>query len=181
MASQDWEIVEPPRTPASDVYDHVEANVLRPCAVDVGGQRLLFCLEPKAGLGKEASKCAAIVTGNCRTCIHRFDKFAKLIGSGGEHTAFCQDVSDPTLDRIRRVRDSMARSQDVSDYYMVVIDAEFMDKYPVQVGPFSHLHFTCEQLTPADVASRLKGLSAYLNGSFDNRFRGWWTTRALSR
>jgi hypothetical protein len=39
------------------------------------------------------------------------------------------------------------------------------------VGPFSHLHFTCEQLTPADVASRLKGLSAYLNGSFDNRFQ----------
>merc|ERR1719203_2384862 len=44
---------------------------------------------------------------------------------------------------------------------MIVIDAEFMAKYPVEVGPFSHLHFTCEQLTPAGLASRLQGLSAH--------------------
>ncbi|CAK0836231.1 unnamed protein product [Prorocentrum cordatum] len=65
----------------------------------------------------------------------------------------------------------MALSQSVSDYNMVAVDAEFMDMCPIAVGPFSHLHFTCEEQTPADVASRLQSLLVYLNGSFDNRFR----------
>mmetsp|Transcript_87076 Transcript_87076/g.186672 ORF Transcript_87076/g.186672 Transcript_87076/m.186672 type:complete len:680 (+) Transcript_87076:76-2115(+) len=170
---EDWEVVELPR-PAwdEDFYEKFEPNEMRACEVSVGEKQLLFCLEPRASFNKEeTSRCAATLTNNCRTCIHRISKLAPLIGSGGKHVLFCQEVSDPTLDRIRSMREGSGSSKLAADYQMVVIDAEFMAKYPTTVGPFTHVHFTCDQLTPDDLSAKVKELSAYFNGSFENRFQ----------
>jgi hypothetical protein len=69
------------------------------------------------------------------------------------------------------MRDGCSSSKEVVDYKLVVIDAEFMAQYPITVGPFEHVHFSCDQLTPDDLAAKLKELLAYLNGSFENRFQ----------
>jgi hypothetical protein len=145
---------------------------MRPCRVALGDKQVLFCLEPKASLDREAvSRAAARLTGNCRECMRRIPKFAKMLGCGGQHVAFYQDVSDPSLDEIRRLRDSVPRSREVRHHDLVVVDAKFMTNHPVQVGLFEHVHFTCEELTPDDLAAKLEELSGYLNGSFDNRFQ----------
>eukprot|EP00418_Pyrodinium_bahamense_P019200 CAMPEP_0179126530 /NCGR_PEP_ID=MMETSP0796-20121207/59897_1 /TAXON_ID=73915 /ORGANISM="Pyrodinium bahamense, Strain pbaha01" /LENGTH=476 /DNA_ID=CAMNT_0020825283 /DNA_START=71 /DNA_END=1498 /DNA_ORIENTATION=+ len=168
MTSEGWELVGS----EAGAYDSIEANEMRPCETSAEGKRLLYCLEPEAGLEQEAAgRAADALTGNCRTCQHRVRKFAPLTGCGGRHVAFCQEMSDPHLDAIRRLRDSIPKSQDVSDYRLVVIDQEFMDRYPVEVGGFTHIHFTCGQLTSPDVAAKIQDLCLYFNGSFDNRFQ----------
>eukprot|EP00441_Pelagodinium_beii_P005872 CAMPEP_0197681020 /NCGR_PEP_ID=MMETSP1338-20131121/94223_1 /TAXON_ID=43686 ORGANISM="Pelagodinium beii, Strain RCC1491" /NCGR_SAMPLE_ID=MMETSP1338 /ASSEMBLY_ACC=CAM_ASM_000754 /LENGTH=674 /DNA_ID=CAMNT_0043262277 /DNA_START=80 /DNA_END=2104 /DNA_ORIENTATION=- len=171
-SSQDWEIVQPTK-PAwdSELYDQIESNKLLPCQVRIGDKALSFCLEPKTGLDAEAGRLAAILSDNCRTCMHRIPKFAQFLGAQGKHAAFCQEVSDPRLDEIRRMRAGCGTSKNANDYKLIVIDAEFMAKYPVTVGPFEHVHFSCDQLSPDDLAAKLKELLPYLNGSFENRFQ----------
>lgn len=168
----DWQMVLE-SNPAFDrfVYDQIESNKLLPCQVSIEEKRVSFCLQPKISLGEQANRCAAILTGNCRTCMRRIPKFAQLLGAGGNHVAFCQEITDPNLDEIRRMRDSCRSSNDVSDYKLIVIDAEFMADYPITVGPWEHIHFSCDQLTPDDLAAKLKELMPYLNGSFENRFQ----------
>jgi len=162
VATRDWE----------EVYDKIEANAMHACKVKVGEKTLLFCLEPKIAAfdQEEARVCAASLSNSCRTCMHRMVKFSQFIGSEGKHIAFCQKVTDDTLEKLRKMRDVLP-SNHVTDYRLIVIDEEFRSKYPTEVGPFNHVHFTFDQLTPEDLTAKLKALSAYCNGSFENRFQ----------
>jgi hypothetical protein len=139
--------------------------------VSIGEKQFSFCLQRKTSLGEQAGRCAAVLTGNCRTCIRRIPKFAQLLGADGKHVAFCEQIADPNLKKIRRMRDGCGSSSEVGDYKLIVIDAEFMAEYPITVGGWEHIHFSCDQLTPDDLAAKLKELMPYLNGSFENRFQ----------
>eukprot|EP00931_Biecheleriopsis_adriatica_P100985 TRINITY_DN76214_c0_g1_i1.p1 TRINITY_DN76214_c0_g1~~TRINITY_DN76214_c0_g1_i1.p1 ORF type:complete len:689 (+),score=138.33 TRINITY_DN76214_c0_g1_i1:52-2067(+) len=169
--SDSWEVVEAPQQWDEQLYEEIESNKMCPCQVKVGSKSLYFCLEAKAADKDEARRCAATLTNSCRTCMHRITKFAYFTGAEGKHVAFCQEVSDPTLDRIRKIQQDNATSLDVTDYNLVVIDAQFLAKYPVTVGPFPHVHFQCDQLTSDDTSQKIQQLSTYLNGSFENRFQ----------
>jgi len=169
-----WEVVECGNLAADmhDVYRKIESNLMRPCDVRIGSKQLLFCLQPQATFLKKEAWCwAGNLTSRCQTCMHRIPRFAQLIGSGGKHFALCQEVAEANLDQIRAMRSRSATSKAATDYELVVIDEEFKNKYPVDVGPFTHVHFTFEQLSTPDVAAKLKGLLTYLNGSFENRFQ----------
>jgi len=169
--SQDWEIVQEAKPAWEEVYEQIASNRLHPCQVSVGNKKLAFCLEPKAALDGEAGRLAASLSNNCRTCMHRIPKFAQFLGADGKPVAFCQAVTDPKLDAIRRMREGCGSSKEVGDYKLIVIDAEFMAKYPVMMGNFDHVHFACDELTPDDLSAKLKELLPYLNGSFENRFQ----------
>lgn len=103
--------------------------------------------------------------------MHRIPKFAQLIGSGGKHVAFCQDVVEAHVVEICKLRAESTASSATTDYELTIIDDEFMAKYPVEVGTFSHVHFTCDDSSDAGMVLKLKRLSLYLNGSFENRFQ----------
>ena len=42
-------------------------------------------------------------------------------------------------------------------------------KYPTHLGGFQHVHFTMEEITAPAVVLKIKRLSNYMNGSFENR------------
>ena len=54
----------------------------------------------------------------------------------------------------------------------------FATRYPAHQGGFQHVHFTFDDLTPPDVAAKIKQLSNYMNGSFDNRC---WATELCQK
>ncbi|CAE7624153.1 unnamed protein product, partial [Symbiodinium pilosum] len=68
-------------------------------------------------------------------------------------------------------REKQERSSDVSQYNFIVIDREFAARYPQHLGGFQHVHFTFEEFTDPAVSAKIKKLSNYMNGSFENRFQ----------
>lgn len=157
---------------ADKAYDQIEINPMRACAVEVDGKTLHFCLEPKEVTNRgEVEDCAANLSGMCRACTERISRFAQLIGEDGMYVAFNQEVSEKNVNAIRANRDQQERSPEVSAYNFVVVDREFATRYPAHQGGFQHVHFTFDDLTPPDVAAKIKQLSNYMSGSFDNRFQ----------
>ncbi|CAE7320790.1 TMEM63A [Symbiodinium sp. KB8] len=162
---------------------------------EVDGEKLHFCLEPKEVTNRgEVEDCAGNLSGMCRACTERISKFAQLLdwiqpgpeplllGEEGMYVAFNQEVSEKNVDGIRANRDQQERSPEVSAYNFIVVDREllaqvweatfrFAMRYPTLQGGFQHVHFTFEDLTPPHVAAKIKQLSNYMNGSFDNRFQ----------
>jgi len=121
---------------------------------------------------KQAARaCAAALSENCRECMWRIPKFAQFIGQDGHHFAFCQEVSNPSLNKLREICQATSASNEVTDYHVIVVDREFQAKYQSRVGDFDHVHFAFDQLTPDDLAAKMKDLSNYVNGSFDHRFQ----------
>ncbi|CAE8661580.1 unnamed protein product [Polarella glacialis] len=171
MTSDGWELVPSESTFNEELYNQIEKVAMRACQVCIGEKQLLFCLGPRRAPDKTARACASALSGNCNTCKERIPKFARLIGDGGKHFAFCQEISDPNLDKLRQMRQGAAAGNAVTDYQLIVIDSEFQAKFQPSVGDFDHVHFSYNQLTPDDVAAKLKELSVYLNGSFENRFQ----------
>eukprot|EP00440_Ansanella_granifera_P023141 gb/GFBE01025130.1/.p1 GENE.gb/GFBE01025130.1/~~gb/GFBE01025130.1/.p1 ORF type:complete len:678 (+),score=146.70 gb/GFBE01025130.1/:1-2034(+) len=170
MAEQGWEVVQS-ATWNEALYNALEQNAMRACQVSAGNKKVFFCVEPRILPDKQTARsCAAALSENCRTCMDRMPKFAHLIGEGGTHVAFCQDVSDPSLDILRTARQGVT-SNNVTDFRLVLIDKEFETKHPRRVGDFDHVHFTYDELTPDDVAARMNDLLDYLNGSFEHRFQ----------
>ncbi|CAE7665223.1 TMEM63A [Symbiodinium sp. CCMP2456] len=157
---------------ADKAYEQIEINPMRACVLEVGGEKLHFCLEPKEVTNRgEVEDCAANLSGMCRACTERISKFAQLIGEDGTYVAFNQEVTEKNVDAIRANRDQQEHSPEVSAYHFIVVDREFAMRYPTLQGGFQHVHFTFGDLTPPHVAAKIKQLSNYMNGSFDNRFQ----------
>lgn len=157
---------------AEKAYHQIESNPMRACVLEVDGEKLHFCLEPKEVTNRgEVEDCAGNLSGMCRACTERISKFAQLLGEEGMYVAFNQEVSEKNVDGIRANRDQQERSPEVSAYNFIVVDREFAMRYPTLQGGFQHVHFTFEDLTPPHVAAKIKQLSNYMNGSFDNRFQ----------
>eukprot|EP00933_Yihiella_yeosuensis_P046709 TRINITY_DN422_c0_g1_i2.p1 TRINITY_DN422_c0_g1~~TRINITY_DN422_c0_g1_i2.p1 ORF type:complete len:692 (-),score=143.67 TRINITY_DN422_c0_g1_i2:236-2311(-) len=175
-----WEVVtaQEPQWEATceEAYNQIFTTNMEACQVCVGDKEALFCLKPKTALPEEARRCAEEITGRCRTCMDRIPKFAQLIGKGGKNFAFCKAFAPGCggkhLDELRRLRASVQGAISRStDFELIIIDEAFKAKYPVSVGPFTHVHLTCEKLTSNAVSDQLQQLSAYFNGSFENRFQ----------
>eukprot|EP00439_Symbiodinium_sp_Y106_P039195 s5826_g4.t2 len=169
-----WEVVEVPKVDdvCKEAYRKIKSTAMKACAVEVQNKKLFFCLQPREALPKAESKlCASNLSGRCNTCIHRMPKFAQLMGDGGSFLAF-SDVKEPNVQTLRQLRQKQWKTiQNVSELTAIVIDEDFAKEYPIEVGPFSHVHFICDQLSDAGLSQRLKDLKLYLNGSFDNRFQ----------
>eukprot|EP00933_Yihiella_yeosuensis_P046708 TRINITY_DN422_c0_g1_i1.p1 TRINITY_DN422_c0_g1~~TRINITY_DN422_c0_g1_i1.p1 ORF type:complete len:690 (-),score=139.32 TRINITY_DN422_c0_g1_i1:225-2294(-) len=159
-----------------EAYNQIFSTKMKACRVCAGDEELLFCLKPKIALPEKARHCAEELSERCRTCMDRIPKFAQLIGQGGKHVAFCEasatGCGGKNLDALRNLREQEeAASCRTTDFELIIIDEAFKAKYPVDAGPFTHVHFTFEKLTLNAVADKLQTLSAYLNGSFENRFQ----------
>ena len=160
-----WEVVEVPKVDdaCQEAYQKIKSTAMKACAVEVQNKKLFFCLQPREALPKAESKlCASNLSGRCNTCIHRMPKFAQLMGDGGSFVAF-SDVKEPNVQTLRQLRQKHWKTiQNVSELTAVVIDEDFVKEYPIEVGPFSHMHFTCDQLSDAGLSQRLKDLKLYL-------------------
>lgn len=173
-----WEVVDVPKgedhrsDACKEAYGKIESTPMKACCVQVQNKKLLFCLQPREALPKHESRlCASNLSNRCNTCRHRMPKFAQLMGESGSFIAF-NGVKEPNVQTLRQLRQKhWKKIQNVSELTAVVIDEDFVKEYPVEVGPFSHVHFTCDQLSDSGLSQRLKDLKLYLNGSFDNRFQ----------
>jgi len=170
MASEDeWEVVkEPVQDDIPEAYNKIERNFLKPCVVEVNDKKLLFCIQPRASLPKQASLCASNLAMRCNTCKKRMPIFAQFIGAQGKHMCFTEDLDDPNVKKIRSMRDEI-RNSAPSAYEVVIINEDFFKAYPKEVGPFDHMHFVKEEVSSPDLSERLQKLKNYLNGSFEYR------------
>mmetsp|Transcript_38428 Transcript_38428/g.78641 ORF Transcript_38428/g.78641 Transcript_38428/m.78641 type:complete len:685 (+) Transcript_38428:72-2126(+) len=175
--NEGWEVVDAPKVDdrsdaCKEAYGKIESTAMKACCVQVQNKKLLFCLQPREALPKQESRlCASNLSNRCNTCKHRMPKFAQLMGENGSFLAF-NDVKESNVQTLRQLRQKhWKKIQNVSELTAVVIDEDFVKEYPIEVGPFSHVHFTCDQLSDAGLSQRLKDLKLYLNGSFDNRFQ----------
>lgn len=173
MASDgEWEMVAEKQVESPpEVYDHIESNSLKAASVQVNEKTLFYCLQPKEALPKEAARlCSSNLSIRCNTCIKRIPIFAQLVGSEGEHVYLKEELDDANVKALRSMRNKI-KSSDPADYHLVLIDDEFFQANPKEVGPFCHVHFLKEQVSDAQLSERIKKLKNYLNGSFENRFQ----------
>lgn len=172
MASGDeWEVIKDQEAEeVPEAYYKIEENHLKPCALQVNDKKLFFCLKPHQSLPKEAKRYASNLSGRCNTCKGRMPIYAQLIGIDGKHMCFAEEIDDPNVRELRKMRNQI-RSSDPADYQVVIIDEEFFEANPKEVGPFQHMHFVKEDVSATDLSERLKKLKNYLNGSFENRFQ----------
>eukprot|EP00913_Durusdinium_trenchii_P001673 g1549.t1 len=139
--------------------------------MQVNEKTLFYCLQPKEALPKEAARlCSSNLSIRCNTCIKRIPIFAQLVGSEGEHVYLKEELDDANVKALRSMRNKI-KSSDPADYHLVLIDDEFFQANPKEVGPFCHVHFLKEQVSDAQLSERIKKLKNYLNGSFENRFQ----------
>eukprot|EP00435_Cladocopium_sp_Y103_P048660 s40_g14.t1 len=171
--SRRWEVIkDQDAEELPEAYYKIEENHLKPCCLQVNDKKVFFCLRPNESLPKAAKLCASKLSMRCNTCKHRMPIYAQLIGIDGKHMCFSEEleIDDPNVRELRKMRDQI-RSSNPADYQVVIIDEEFFEANPKEVGPFEHMHFVKEDVSAADLSDRLKKLKNYLNGSFENRFQ----------
>ncbi|CAE7297568.1 TMEM63A [Symbiodinium pilosum] len=88
-----------PNEDTEKAYDAIEINRMDGCRMEAPGANLLFCLEPKQVANRgEVADCAAVLSGNCRACTERIQKFAQLIGEGGNFAPRSDEQSTVRFD-----------------------------------------------------------------------------------